>query len=219
MTQTTYVLTIIEQMRRKYKILPYLTVILVVLQLVTILFSWIVASVVPSLPCRSILSGEGIRWFLGTFVDNISGRLLAWLLLCAIAYGSFVHSGLQGAFAILIKGENAIGYRQRHALYVAVVLCVAILAVVALLVFMPDSILLGVSGSLFPSAFSAAIVPLAAFVTVVSSIAYGISSGEYAAIHDVFENLYYGIYMAAPIFPVYVLAVQLFYSIGYVLLL
>ena len=88
-----------------------------------------------------------------------------------------------------------------------------------MLVFMPDSVLLGVSGSLFPSAFSATIVPLAAFVTVASSIAYGISSGEYAAIHDVFKNLYYGIYMAAPIFPVYVLAVQLFYSIGYVLLL
>ena len=65
----------------KRNVLPGVAAALAILQVVLVLLSWAIVTVMPSLPLRSLLSGEGIRWFLGTFVDNISGSLLAWIIL------------------------------------------------------------------------------------------------------------------------------------------
>ena len=215
---TTFVLMKIEQMRKVSGLFPVLLVALSVLQLAVILFSWIVYSVAPSFPCRSMLNGEGARWFLGNFVDNLSCPVLAWLVLCSMAYGSFVHSGFGGAFSALFRKRGRLAYRQRHAFILAVAVIAVVLASVALLAFVPHAVLLSVSGSLFPSAFSSAVVPLAALIVILASVSYGLAGGGYATVGDVFKGLCAGIGMSAPLFPVYVLAVQLYYSILYVFL-
>ena len=91
---------IIEFMYKKKSILSVMAVVLAVLQLATVLFSWIVSSAIPSLPCRSMLSSEGIRWFMGSFVDNVSSPLLVWLILFVMAYGTFTHSRFKEVFAV-----------------------------------------------------------------------------------------------------------------------
>ena len=103
------------------------------------------------LPLRSLLGGEGLRWFFGTFVDNVASPLLAWLVLCSMAYGSLVRSGLCKAVSSVFTGAE-LAYRQRHALYSAFVAMLAFVAVVVMLAFVPHAPLLGLSGSLFPSA-------------------------------------------------------------------
>lgn len=189
-----------------------MAIVLAISQMVIVLFSWIVSSVAPTLSCRSILSGEGLRWFLGSFVDNISSPLLVWLILLAIAYGSCVHSGLKDAFITFRKSD----YRQRHAVSVSITAAVVILLIFSLLSFVPHAMLLGVSGSLFPSAFSSALIPVLAFVVVVSSIIYGIACGRYLTVKETFKSIYVGYYMFAPVFPIYIMAVQLYYSVCYV---
>lgn len=151
---------------------------------------------------------------MGSFVDNMSGPLLVWLVLFVVACGTFTHSGLKGAFALNKNSD----YRQRHALYVALTFALAVLVVVGLLAFVPHAVLLGVSGGLFPSAFSSAIVPVCAFIVTFSSITYGVACGRYSNIKEIFEGMYVGFYKLAPLFPIYVLAVQLYYSIRYVLI-
>ena len=104
----------------------------------------------------------------------------------------------------------------RHAFYVALTVAVVILIVVVALSFVPHAVLLGVSGSLYPSAFSSAIVPVCAFIVVASSISYGVACGRYSDINEIFEGLYVGFYKLSSLFPIYILAVQLYYSIRYV---
>ena len=87
-----------------YKFFTLLSVILIIAQLALVLLSWIVVSIIPSLALKSLLSGEGIRWFLGSFSDNIANPSLAWLVLCAMAYGVCVRSGLYKALFVLMGG-------------------------------------------------------------------------------------------------------------------
>lgn len=202
-------------MGRREKLFPVTALVLVVLQIATVLFSWIVSSVSPTLPYRSILSSDGLRWFFGSFVDNISCPLLTWLILIVIAYGAYVHSGLKSALITFRKSD----YRQRHALSLSITVGVVILLLFSVLSFVPHAILLGVSGGLFPSPFSSALIPVLAFILVVSSVVYGLACGRYSSVTEIFRGLYVGFYIFAPIFPVYVLAVQLYYSVRYILIM
>lgn len=202
-------------MGRREKLFPVTALVLVVLQIATVLFSWIVSSVSPTLPYRSLLSSDGLRWFFGSFVDNISCPLLTWLILIVIAYGAYVHSGLKSALSTFRKSD----YRQRHALSVAIIVGVVIMLLFSIFSFVPHAILLGVSGGLFPSPFSSVLIPALAFILVVSSVVYGLACGRYSTVTEIFRGLYVGFYIFAPIFPVYVLAVQLYYSVRYILIM
>lgn len=197
------------------KILPFTAVALVILQIASVLFSWIISSVLPSSPVRSLLSGEGIRWFLGNFTDNMSTPLLVWLLLCSMAYGAFVYGGLCGAVLLVLR-RLPVTYRQRHALFTAMVSFIVVLVTVFLLAFVPHAVLLGVTGSLFPSAFSVGLIPLLAFSLTFVSVVYGLAVGRFSDAAGVFKSLYAGLYIFAPLLPVYVLAVQLYASVRYV---
>lgn len=205
----------IVRMNFKRKVLPWSVVVLALLQAAVVLFSWIVTSVWPSAELRSVLSGEGVRWYFGNFVNNMSCPLLVWLLLIFMAYGTYSRSGLKEAICSLRRGER-LAYRCRHAVYtVAVVACVMVFVIV-MLAFVPHAVLLGVSGGLFPSAFSSALVPIITFSVTVLSIIYGMASGWLTHVGDIFNSLYAGVVMFAPFLPVYVLAVQLYYMVMFV---
>lgn len=197
------------------KVLPFLTFGLGFLQIALVLLSWIISTVSPSLPVKSMLSGEGIRWFLGGFTDCMASPLLVWLLLCSVAAGAFSYSNLYSALRLVFSG-SPVSYRQRHALFTVLAAMLMIIIVVILLAFIPHAVLLGVTGSLFPSAFSAGLVPVVAFTVTFLSIVYGFVVGRFTDANSVFRSLYVGLYMSAPLFPVYILAVQLYASVRYV---
>ena len=198
------------------KIFPATALTLAVLQLVCVLISWIVSSVSPALPVRSLLGGEGIRWFLGSFTDNMSTPLLVWLIVGSVAYGTFVYRGLAAALRLVVRHEP-LTYRMRHALLTVVAASVVILIAVSLLAFIPHAVLLGVTGSLLPSPFSIGFIPLLAFSVTVLSVIYGLVVGRFTDISSVFRSLYVGFYMSAPLLLIYILAVQLYASARYVL--
>lgn len=199
----------------KRKILPLSIVVLAVLQVLLILFSWIITTIEPSSTFRSILSKEGIRWFCGSFVGNMSGPILIWLVLLFIAYGAFLKSGLNKAIRCMLCREK-VTYRCRHALYTVLVMFCLFIFVVILLAFVPHAMLRGISGGLYPSAFSKALVPMLAFSVTVMSVFYGILSGVFKNVNDVFRSLYFGCFLLAPFIPVYILAVQLFYMVKFI---
>lgn len=203
-------------MIHRSKILPLTALTLLILLILVIVLSWIVSSVNPSLPIRSMISGEGIRRLLGGFTSCLANPILVWILVCSIAWGTFVSSGLLKAVVCIFR-EVPITYRQRYALLVSGVLFVILCIIIFLLTFVPNAVLLGVTGDLFPSAFSSGGVPLIAFVVVVISLVYGISCGELNDIGQVFRSLYIGIKMSAPLWPLYIFIMQLYLAVMFVL--
>ena len=202
-------------MNFRHNIAPYAAVALAAAEFVVVLVSWLVGPLVPALPVRSVLSGEGARWFVGSFTDNVSSPLLVWLLLCQVAYGALTHGGLWRAVSRVVR-HRQLDYRERHAFYAVVLLLAMTVAAVILLAFVPHAILLGVSGGLFPSPFSAGIMPVAAFSVTVLSVAYGVFSGVLVSVSDVFRCLYAGVVDSAPLIPLYILASQLYHTLVFV---
>lgn len=182
-------------------------VALVVAESLLVLVSWVLSATLTG-SVRSLLSSEGIRWFLGSFVSMLSRPELVWLLLLSMACGSLWRSGL--------LTPCLADYRQRLAFRVVVVVVVLYLAVILALTAIPHAILLSATGCLFPSAFSRAIVPLLSFGIVIASQTFGLMAGRFQRFSDALYSLSYGIAESAPLFVLYMLFVQFLDSLIFV---
>ena len=127
------------------RILPYIALALALAHLLLILTSWVWSAAMPLSGVRSMLSSEGIRWYLGHFAELMASPFLVWLLLGAMAYGAVVRCrSLQGN-----------SYRSSRARIISIVFLVVYVGVVLLLTVFPHAVLLSASGLLWPSPFSA----------------------------------------------------------------
>ena len=198
------------------KILPITAVVLIVAHAALVLSSWIVASVYPASRLRSMLSGEGIRWLFGSFVDNLTCPISAWLLLGAVTYGVFVSSGLKSA-VLAKRNKSVYAWRRKCAMWAAILCAVVMSGLLVMLAFIPHALLLGIEGNLYPSAFCDGIVPYIAFSVMFVSIVYGLVSGEFTSLEDIFKSMYVGISFFSPLVPIYILVVQLYFSTRFVL--
>ena len=183
--------------------------VLVVAELLLVLVSWLLSATMAE-NVRSLLSSEGIRWFVGSFISLLSTPWLAGLLLLSMAGGSLWQSGLLSVFT------TPRNYRQRVALRVTFTLFIIYIAAILLLTTVPHAVLLSATGRLWPSPFSRALVPIAAFGLLLLSVAYGRTSGRFTSISDVVDSLSFGIGRAAPLFILYVLIVQFYKSLCFV---
>lgn len=198
----------------KNRILAVVTFILGLAQILTILVSWLITATLPTLPVRSLLGSEGIRWFFARFTDNLASPLLVWIILAGMALGVLRLSGLSKALRHLQQNE----YRQRFALKLVLFEVVVFAIVIGLLTLIPQAILLGVTGHLFPGSFSQSIVAILCFIGCATSITFGLQSGTFRTLTDIFKALSSGIGSLAPWIVVYVIAAQLYHSILFVFL-
>ena len=192
-----------------------ITFLLAVLQVLLILVSWIVSSAAPQTPIRSMLSSEGIRWFMGRFAENLSSPYLAWLLLLSIAYGVLHTSGLYNTITAWTHGQS-IPYRKRFALFLSFMLLLFFILVVLYLTCVQHAVLLSATGHLFPSSFGSALVPIVAFVITTMSVTYGLLSGQYSSWQHAFEGMVFGLQYTLPLVVVYVFLAQFIFSLIYV---
>ena len=191
---------------RRY--LPHIAFLLFAAQLLLMLVSWLLAAAIPTSGVRSLLSSEGLRWLLGHFSSMLGTPVLLCLLLLLMAYGS-----LKGCGILHFKSS----YRQSRALIITLLLLVTYVGVIVLLVMIPHAVLLSATGSLWPSPFSAAIVPLIAFGVTLLSAVYGYVAGRYCNMSDVYQSLINGIRYGAPWLLFYVLLGQIYYSLQFIL--
>ena len=80
-----------------------------VAELLLVILSWLLSATRLE-GVRSLISSEGIRWFVGEFTYTLASPLLVWLLLVLVALGCLQRSGLMS------RGR---GYRDRVALRVS----------------------------------------------------------------------------------------------------
>lgn len=186
-------------------LLAWLAFLLAVGQVLLILASWLLTAAMPDSFSRSLLSAGGIRWFFGRFVDNIESPLLVWLLLLSFVYGVVDHSG--------ILHYKASEYRQRIAMRLALLEGIFFILLMLALVMAPHAILLNVMGGLFPSSFSASLVPYCCFSLMVMSVSYGVMSDRLKSIVAVYEALVSGVGRLGGVFLLYLLIAQLYHII------
>ncbi len=196
----------------KIRLYSHIALLLLVLQLLVVLGSWIISATIPETNMPSLISSEGLRWYSSNFVDMMASPLLIWIMLLSMAYGCMRGSGLLSVFA---RGYR-MTYRERTAfifmLFVAVAYILALLSVTV----MPRAILLSASGNLWPSPFSVALVPILTVGICLFSIVYGIVAGSFHSVSDVFTSLSSGLAKSTPLVLLYMLAIQLYYSVCFV---
>lgn len=191
----------------KSKICAYAMLLLALAQIVLVLLSWLITAAMPEAFPRSMLSPEGIRWFFGSFTENMESPWLVGQLLICIAWGTLQTSGL-------LHFDRTI-YRHRNALRLVLIELVLFVAVILLLTVVPHAILLNVMGGIEASSFSRSILPYICFAVIVMSLSFGAVSNRLQGIEAMGESLSEGIRMAAPYFVIYILANQLYNSIEY----
>ena len=171
------------------KYLPHIALSLFLAEIMLILLSWLLSAAMPNSGIRSLLSGEGLRWFMGHF-GNI-------LKCCGFK-------------------RSPLNYRERRALLIGgSILAVCILAIL-LLTFMPHAVLRSATGDLWPSPFSYSIIPVLSFSLCLFSIVYGIIAGTFQSLGDVYHSLLYGIRWASPLLLFYILFIQFYESLMFV---
>ena len=187
--------------------LGMLMLLLLEAEAVLILLSWILSAMRVE-GVRSLLSGEGVRWFFGHFTTMVGSPWLACLVLLLVAFGCLQKSGL--------FSRPHTSYRDRLALRVTVVFLIIYVGVVLLLTAIPHAVLLSSTGNLFPSPFSHSIVPILSFGVILISVSFGMVSGRFETLSDVLDALSFGCRKGAPLFIFYILAIQLYESLKFV---
>jgi p-aminobenzoyl-glutamate transporter AbgT len=202
-------------MKKAENIVYRLTFALAIIQLVVIVGSWLVTAAMPDLTRRSLLSSAGIRWYFGMFTRNMASPLLVWMILATLAGGCLVRGGLLKALADCLK-RRPLTSQQLFSLRSTLLVLLTQLVCIGLLTLLPHAILLSVTGSLFPSSFSASLVPCLFFIVALCSVVYGVLSGNLRSIVEVGQSLCAGGPVLMPLLLLYVIGKQLFASIVYI---
>ena len=195
--------------------IAFITCSLLLLQIMVVILSWMIKTIYPDFNGRSLLSGEGVRWFLGNFTNNVASNILVWIILIGLSWGAIRASNILQVF----KRSHTLSYRERLGFRVVLIEIMIWFIVIVLLSFIPHAAMLSITGQLFPSSFSKSIVPLIAFIALFSSITYGLIIGRLRKGNLIIEALSNGIKQIAPYIIIYIILVQLIYSIKFVLLI
>ncbi len=188
--------------------MPHIAITLFLTQLLLMLVSWLLSAAFPESGIRSLLSSEGLRWFFGHFSHQLATPVLLCLLLVIMAYGVFRRCG-----ALSYKAT----FRERRALTMTLLLAVVALVLILLLTAVPHAVMLSAMGTLWPSPFSRALLPMLCFIIISLSAFYGIMAGHFNNLTDVYEALLDGIRQGAAFILFYLLITQLYLSVCYTL--
>lgn len=189
------------------KLFPRLLFLLILSELLLVLISWLL-SATQTEGVRTLLSSEGVRWLLGQFSVFLLKPQLIWLLLLSMAFGCLWQSCL--------FRPSQTSFRRQFALRLSAVVFVVQMASIALLIATPQAVLLSATGTLWPSPFSRALVPLAAIITINTSICYGLLSRTFTSVADIYESQKWGLSKAAPLMILYLIVVTLYESFRFV---
>ena len=195
--------------------IAFITCSLLLLQIMVVILSWMIKTIYPEFNGRSLLSGEGVRWFLGNFTNNVASNILVWIILIGLSWGAIRASNILQVF----KRSHTLSYRERLGFRIVLIEIMIWFIIIVLLSFIPHAAMLSITGQLFPSSFSKSIVPLIAFITLFSSITYGLIIGRLRKGNLIIEALSNGIKQIAPYIIIYIILVQLIYSMKFVLLI
>lgn len=184
-----------------------------VAQVLLFMVSWLISAASPETTVRPLLSNEGIRWFFGSFADNVATPQLVWLLVTLIAYGTVSKSQI---VETLLKGRHKRTYRQTFALRIVLAQFIVFILVLMAVALVPHAALLSVTGQLFPGPFARCVIPSLAFFLFVAAATYGLLAGVFRGLAEVMGAACEGLAKAAPLIVLFIVVSELFFSFLYV---
>lgn len=197
------------------RVLSYAVILLLIAQVLLVLVSWLLSASMTE-GVHSLLSSEGIRWFVGQYVNMLASPLLVWLLLLSMAFGCIRSCGLSESNSR--RANPFFRYRELAALRLSTIIVILYVLLILSMTVIPHAVLLSATGSLLPSAFTRAIVPILSVGMILFSVTYGLSVGSFKSVHNIVNSLSNGIAWAAPLFVLYVLLLQFYESLKFVFL-
>jgi len=197
------------------RVLSYAVILLLIAQVLLVLVSWLLSASMTE-GVHSLLSSEGIRWFVGQYVNMLASPLLVWLLLLSMAFGCIRSCGLSDSNNR--RANPFFRYRELAALRLSAIIVILYVLLILSMTVIPHAVLLSATGSLLPSAFTRAIVPILSVGMILFSVTYGLSVGSFKSVHNIVNSLSNGIAWAAPLFVLYVLLLQFYESLKFVFL-
>ena len=197
------------------RVLSYAVILLLIAQVLLVLVSWLLSASMTE-GVHSLLSSEGIRWFVGQYVNMLASPLLVWLLLLSMAFGCIRSCGLSDSNNR--RANPFFRYRELAALRLSAIIVILYVLLILSMTVIPHAVLLSATGSLLPSAFTRAIVPILSVGMILFSVTYGLSVGSFKSVHSIVHSLSNGIAWAAPLFVLYVLLLQFYESLKFVFL-
>ena len=197
-------------MKNSRKILSSLVVVLIILQLLVILLSWIVSAVLPAAPLRSMLSNGGIRWMFANFTDSLTSPVMVWIILYSMVWGTYRNSGLRQL------SLHNLTFRKRLAFRTIIVETIIAVALLLMLTVVPHAVLLSISGTLITPEFFMGLLPLGALYILIISITYGSITRRYKTVSSITDSIAYGICSTSRIWVFYILIMLLVSSLEYV---
>lgn len=178
-------------------------------------FSWM-GSIYAADEVQSLLSTEGIRWMLGRVVENyVRTPALGVALILSMGLGIGVRAGLYDTLRLIFKKERALSRKERRAFIMALVSLGMYLLMVVVALLLPWNFLLGVTGSLFRSPFSAGLVYIFSVGLGLSGVIYGYAIDAFRRSGDVFEGMSLLIRRCASYFVLLFWVVQFFSALTY----
>ena len=102
-------------------VLSYAVILLLIAQVLLVLVSWLLSASMTE-GVHSLLSNEGVRWFVGQYVYMLASPLLVWLLLLSMAFGCFRGCGLSESS--VRRANPFLHYREFAALRLSIVILI-----------------------------------------------------------------------------------------------
>ena len=192
---------------RYHRIIARLVLLLLIAEFLLFFLSWLLSATLTD-SVHPLLSSEGIRWFLGQFCVLLLRPQLIWLILLSMTGGCVWCSG--------IFRPSQLSFRRQSALRVSFVVLVMLIMIVALLVMMPQAVLLSSTGRLWPSPFSRALVPILSALAIITSMCYGLLSRTFTSLFDVYDSFRIGLQQMVPFLILYLFVVMFYESCLYV---
>lgn len=188
--------------RQICRVVAWTVVALCVAEMLLVVGSWIAASLMPYVRVRSLLTGDGLRWLVGSLVGGVRGEPLVWIVLVSMTCGLTRESRLDKA----VCSSRRLNSVERRALTLVVYEMLSVLVIVALLTLVPHAVLLSAVGSLFPSSFSQGLVPLLCASLTTAALTYGSLTGSIRSIDAGFNAAVRGLVWASPLIVLYIMA-------------
>ena len=198
------------------KVANFVLLVEVLLHILLVISSLVLSSA--GYPVNNILSSEGLRWSFLNAVSNVLHEPLFYLIGFFLSRGAFKRSGLDKALLRLCIGMRGVplSFRQRRALWFALLLTLLFVLLLLVLVLFPQGILVSVTGRVFPSPFSVGLVPTCMVALVLVSVTYGVIGNTLRTFHEVVQSIYCGLGEYAGWILVYLLGAQSYACLMYI---
>lgn len=158
------------------KRMHYLLVVVMTMQLLLCLVSWIMGIYVDGV--KGLLTSQGIRWFVSSTMTNFHSVPFAEIICGLMVFSALRESGL---FKFRFRKMSL---KQRRAMLTTVVFASSFVCLFLILLLFPHSVLLSALGTLSESPFAKGAYGIVLTFLLMIANVYGYTSGRFVSLHD-----------------------------------